>query len=191
MVIKFRVNFSYNCNKYNLTLTMTKTSVLFLIISFSICACSKRTSDPSALPEDKHTSELTYMDIYNLALADENGGGMDFHGDSFGNDATDDLSIYANGGCGKDECGISLVMENKNAERAISAVIKAKFKLPGNDINEMIRMYQLQPGQALSIGCSHICHQDNSYMIQREIVSAGYIESTESTETDSTSDSPS
>lgn len=155
---------------------MSKKSVLFLIISLSIYACSKRTSDPSALPEDKHTSELTYMDIYNLALAAENGGGMDFHGDSFGNDATDDLSIYANGSCGKEECGISLVMENKNAEKAISAVIKAKFKLPGNDINEMTRMYQLQPGQALSIGCSHICHQDNSYMIQREIVSAGYIE---------------
>ncbi|WP_422358762.1 hypothetical protein [Reichenbachiella sp.] len=155
---------------------MSKKSVLFLIIFLSIYACSKKTSDPSAHPEDKHTSELTYIDIYNLALAAENGGGMDFHGDSFGSDATDDLSIYANGSCGKEECGISLVMENKNAEKAISAVIKAKFKLPGNDINEMTRMYQLQPGQALSIGCSHICHQENSYMIQREIVSAGYSE---------------
>lgn len=168
---------------------MFKSSVLFLILLLSICACSKKTSDPSALPEDKHTSELTYMDIYNLALASENGGGMDFHGDSFGNDATDDLSIYANGSCGKAECGISLVMENKNNEKAIAAVIKAKFKLPGNNINEMIRMYELQPGQALSIGCSHICHQDNSYMIQREIVSAGYteakpeIDTTDSTQT--------
>lgn len=162
---------------------MSKLSVLVFIVSLGICSCSKRTSDPTALPEDKHTSELTYMDIYNLALAAENGGGMDFHGDSFGNDASDDLSIYANGSCGKGDCGISLVMENKNAEKAISAVIKAKFKLPGNDISEMIRMYQLQPGQALSIGCSHICHQDNSYMIQREVVSAGYTEAKAKTTT--------
>ncbi|MEO9806113.1 MAG: hypothetical protein ABJF04_22830 [Reichenbachiella sp.] len=168
---------------------MLKQYLLFVLVTLCTCSCSKRTSDPSALPEDKHTSELTYMDIYNLALAAENGGGMDFHGDAFGNDAEDDLSIYANGGCGKEECGISLVMENKNAERSISAVIKAKFKLPGNNINEMIRMYELLPGQALSIGCSHICHQDNSYMIQREIVSAGYVESKESdnqVKTDST-----
>ncbi|WP_084370415.1 hypothetical protein [Reichenbachiella faecimaris] len=155
---------------------MHKQSVLILVLFLSICSCSKRTTDPSAPPEEKHTSELTYMDIYNLALASENGGGMDFHGDAFGNEASDDLSIYANGSCGKGDCGISLIMENKNIERSISAVIKAKFRLPGNDINEMIRMYQLQPGEALSIGCSHICHQDNSYMIQREVVSAGYIE---------------
>lgn len=173
---------------------MLKQYFLFVLVPLCICSCSKRASDPSALPEDKHPSELTYMDIYNLALAAENGGGMDFHGDAFGNEAADDLSIYANGGCGKEECGISLVMENKNAEKPISAVIKAKFKLPGNNINEMIRMYELQPGQALSIGCSHICHQDNSYMIQREIVSAGYIilnKSPEQTGSDSTKNTPS
>lgn len=165
---------------------MSKLIVLFALLSISLYSCSKRTSDPSALPEDKHTSELTYMDIYKLALASENGGGMDFHGEAFGKEATDDLSIYANGGCGKDECGIALVMENKNDEKAIYAVIKAKFRLPGNDINEMIRLYFLEPGQALSIGCSHICHQDNSYMIQREIVSAGYSESKRNMEVDST-----
>ncbi|MEP2026397.1 MAG: hypothetical protein ABJH98_08325 [Reichenbachiella sp.] len=154
---------------------MNKLLVLFFVTLLSVCSCSKRTTDPSAPPEEKHTSELTYMDIYNLALASENGGGMDFQGDDFGNDASDDLSIYANGSCGKGDCGISLIMENKNIESPISAVIKAKFKLPGNNINEMIRMYQLQPGEALSIGCSHICHQDNSYMIQREVVSAGYM----------------
>lgn len=149
---------------------------LFLLVFFSICLCSciKKSSNPDALPQDKHVSELTYIDIYHIALAAENGGGVDFHGDSFGNDAADDLSIYANGGCGNDDCGISLVMENKNAEKSISAVIKAKFKLPGNAVDEMIRVYRLEPGQATSIGCSHICHQENSYMIQREIVSAGY-----------------
>lgn len=169
---------------------MSKPSVLILVFLLSICSCSKRTTDPSAPPEEKHTSELTYMDIYNLALASENGGGMDFQGDDFGNEASDDLSIYANGSCGKGECGISLIMENKNTEKQISAVIKAKFKLPGNDISEMVRMYQLQPGQAMSIGCSHICHQDNSYMIQREIVSAGYIQE-EATGEATNSDTPS
>lgn len=171
---------------------MSKVTFLILVASLSICACSKRASDPSALPEDKHTSELTYVDIYNLALASENGGGMDFHGEASSNEASDDLSIYANGSCGKGDCGISLIMENKNSKRAISAVIKAKFKLPGNDISEMVRMYQLQPGQALSIGCSHICHQDNSYMIQREVVSAGYMETIqESPSGDSALNSPS
>jgi len=131
------------------------------------------------------------MDIYHLALESENGGGMDFQGDSFGNDATDDLSIYANGSCGEEDCGISLVMENKNPEKSIVAVIKSKFKLPGNNINEMIRMYQLKPGEALSIGCSHICHQENSFMIQREVVSAGYMKDSESSNPTTASDAPS
>ena len=75
----------------------------------------------------------------------------------------------------------------------MAAVIKAKFKLPGNNIDEMIRLYQLEPGQSLSIGCSHICHQENSYMIQREIVSAGYTEIQSSNEaaTDTTQNTPS
>lgn len=173
---------------------MFKQLTIVIIVIISISACSKKASDPSARPEDKHASELTYLDIYNIALAAENGGGMDFHGDPFGNEASNDLSIYANGSCGKDECGISLVMENKNSQKAVAAVIKAKFKLPGNNISEMVRMYQLQPGQSLSIGCSHICHQENSYMIQREIVSAGYIEVEETSETapaDTTENTPS
>ncbi|MEO9966608.1 MAG: hypothetical protein ABJF11_12500 [Reichenbachiella sp.] len=155
---------------------MIKQLLLIAFISNSLFSCTQRASDPSAPPEEKHPSELTYIDIYNLALAAENGGGLDFHGDAFGNEATGDISIYASGNCSKDNCGKSLIMENKNTEKSIGVVIKAKFKLPGNKINEMVRLYQLSAGQTTSIGCSHICHQDNSYMIQREIISAGYVE---------------
>lgn len=158
---------------------MLKQFILVSLVSLSLGACSKRTSDPSAPPEEKQASELTYEDIYELALASQNGGGTTFDGSDFGKEAIDDISIYANGSCSKKTCGISLVMENKNSERPIIAVIRAKFKLPRNDIDEMLREYELLPGQALSIGCSHICHQDNSYMIQREIVSARYTEAIE------------
>ncbi|UXX78411.1 hypothetical protein N7E81_13700 [Reichenbachiella carrageenanivorans] len=156
---------------------MIKQFILVSLILLSLGACSKRTTDPSAPPEEKQASELTYKDIYELALASQNGGGAAFEGNEFSKEATDDISIYANGSCSKKKCGIALIMENKNAERPIAAVIRAKFKLPGNKIDEMLREYELLPGQALSIGCSHICHQDNSYMIQREIVSARYTES--------------
>ena len=112
----FNINFSYYY-RYSTFKSMFKPLVIVTFILVSMSSCSKRTSDPSALPEDKHASELTYMDIYNIALAAENGGGMDFHGDPFGSEAIDDLSIYANGGCGKDDCGYLLGHGKQKTQR--------------------------------------------------------------------------
>lgn len=156
---------------------MYRSVTLLMVLCMCFWACSTTSSDPSALPQDKKTGELTRRDIYELAIATENDISRTHHGDSFGNEASGDLSIYAHENDSKEACGISLIMENKNTEKYISAIIKAKFSIPNNDIHELKRLYQLKPGQAVAIGASHICHQGHSYMIQREIVSATYTKS--------------
>jgi hypothetical protein len=159
-------------------------SILFITSLFTIVSCGQKKSDPNAKPEDKEPSELTIDDIYEISLASENGGGSPYQGQEIGKNATGELSIYADGECGGEDCGILLVLENKNSRKSITAVIKAKFKLPNNPINKITRMYNLTPHEVVSIGCSHICHKGNSYMIQREIISADYISNSDvSTET--------
>lgn len=155
---------------------MHKRPILFF---FSICiclwSCTKKPSDPSASPQDKETGELTPRDIYDLAIATEDDISTIYQGgEHLSHEASGDLSIYATEDYAEETCGIALVMENKNTKKSISAVIKAKFRIPDNEINEIQRLYRLKPGQVASIGCSHICHRGHSYMIQREIVSAEY-----------------
>lgn len=154
---------------------MAKLLLRFLFIFICLSSCVKKPSDPLAPPEEKDVSELTSQDIFKIALVSQNASGTAYTGQVTGNDARDEISIYADGNCGSDDCGIKLLMENKNSRKEIQAAIKLKFKLPENENSEITRLYTLKPKEAISIGCSHICHRKSSYMIQREIVMAAFV----------------
>lgn len=126
-----------------------------------------------AQEEIKDVSELTYYEIYKIALKDDNGGGMDFHGDAYGTDALEQISLLEGGSCGENDCGRSIILKNSSS-KDVNAVIRATYDLPGNPSNEMVRAYSVPADSSINVGCSHLCWNGKGYQFSREIIQAGY-----------------
>lgn len=154
-------------------------SIFLTLIAFALVvagSCSSQTSEDSEGEEvqTKDISELTFLEVYMLAFEDGSGGGMDFHGESFGVEAQSDLELIDGVPCMTKDCGTVQLLRNKNKEQELEVAIKASFLLPNNPAKEIYRYYLVPADSAVSVGCSHICHNGKRYPVKREINSAGY-----------------
>ena len=156
-----------------------KKIIIPLVVILLICSCkdqksSKQTSDITENPM-KDISELTYIEIYQTLFTDNNGG-FDAHGDLYGTEAMPHLLIQKNIGS---SCGDALLVSaTSDAESEMNLAIRASFDFPGNQHKEMLRAYSIKPAEKISIGDSKLCYGGKEYDISREIVSAGFTDST-------------
>ena len=120
-------------------------------------SCDRKTSD-SNQASSKHISELTYLEVYMLTFEEGAGGGMDFHGESFGLEAEHEVEIIPGTSCISNNCGTVQMLQNGSLTKEIEVAIRASFELPNNPVQEIYRYYLVPPDTAVSIGCSNICY---------------------------------
>lgn len=118
----------------------------------------------------KNVNELTYIEIYHVLFKDKSGG-MDAHGDLYGQAAISNLKIENS--TTKPDCGESLLLVS-DSNQEIELAIKATFKFADNPTKEFIRAYSIKPTEKMNIGTSKVCYDGKEYQITREIISAGF-----------------
>ncbi|MDT7830894.1 hypothetical protein RQM59_00795 [Flavobacteriaceae bacterium S356] len=146
--------------------------LLTLFVFYSSCKNnskpSKNSINTSEKKSVKNISELTYVEIY-YALFTNNNGGMDFHGDAFGQGAVSSLSMTEV----NDDCGKGFFLTN-TSDKNIDLAVKSSFSFPGNPTNEIVRAYKIKPAEKISIGNSKLCYDGKEFMIQKDVISAGF-----------------
>ena len=165
---------------------MTYTIRFNLLICFAVLlACSppnKNESASQAVEEKaeklKPISELTYIEVWEILLKANNARGMDVHGDPYGNEAIGQLNITDLGSCEQANCGTGKMLIN-SSDRHVQTVVRFAFSLPGNPLKEMQRAYKIEPNGQTNLGCSHFCYDDQQYVVDISITSAGYFQAPE------------
>lgn len=149
--------------------------VLVLLTLFIFCSSCKNNTKPSERSVNntesknvKNISELTYVEIY-YTLFTNNNGGMDFHGDAFGQDAISSLTTTEE----NSTCGKAFFLTN-NSDKEIELAVKSSFSFPGNPTTEIIRAYKVKPAEKVSIGNSKLCYDGKEFLIQKDVISAGF-----------------
>lgn len=153
-----------------------KLKSIFLLFALAILTygCKNNTkasdTDKTTTPNKvvKNISELTYVEIY-YALFANNNGGRDFHGDAYGQAARTSISLTEeNSNCGKE------FFVTNTSQKEVNLAIKSSFNFPGNNTTEIIRAYKVKPAEKISIGNSKLCYDGKEFMIQKDIISAGF-----------------
>lgn len=152
---------------------MKLNTLLFVFcFSFFFINCNDKNANKLNIPEEntlKDISELTYVEIYHQLFTKESGG-VDMHGEMFGQEAVSSLKFSNE----NSSCGEALFITNSDSVRPVSLAIKASFSFPGNTIKEISRIYFLKPTEKLPIGHSLMCYNGKEYIINRDIISAGF-----------------
>ena len=94
---------------------------------------------------------------------------MDFHGDAFGQGAVSNLEMTE----AKGDCGKEFFLTN-TGDKKVDLAVKSSFSFPGNPTNEIVRAYKIKPAEKISIGNSKLCYDGKEFMIQKDIISAGF-----------------
>ena len=152
-----------------------KILIVAVTFSFMFSSCkdgvkSKETNSTQSETTLKNVNELTYIETYHVLFKDKSGG-MDAHGDLYGQAAVSNLKIEK--ATTKSDCGKSLLLVS-NSNQEIELAIKATFKLANNPTKEFIRAYVIKPTEKIVVGTSKVCYNGKEYQITREIISAGF-----------------
>lgn len=121
--------------------------------------------------ETKNISELTFQEILFL-LHKESEFGSDYHGESFGQEAADDISLVTKA---KTDCGEEIVLVNSLDKNQVQAAVMISFYFPNNPVNQIAMVYIIEPGEALPVGRNTFCYNGKKYDITRKVLSAGYV----------------
>lgn len=160
---------------------MKKTTHLFLLALFAIAiSCTpaakndeNATSETEAEAATKDVTQLTYRDVVAIVF-DDDGEGIEWHGEEMPNTLGDLLTIDSGDSCGENGCGTQLSLTSL-AEKPMTVIIKGDYDIKG-DQGYIPRKYIIEPAQTLSIGCSHLCYQGESYEFLRTVVGSAYTE---------------
>jgi len=154
-----------------------KFKILIAAVTFSLVFTSckdvekpKEINSKQAETTLKNVNELTYIEMYHVIFKDKSGG-MDAHGDLYGQAAISNLKIE--NAALKSNCGNTLLLVSDSAAK-IELAIKATFKFADNPTKEFIRAYTINPTEKITIGTSKVCYNGKEYQITREIISAGF-----------------
>ncbi|RDY59762.1 hypothetical protein [Flagellimonas nanhaiensis] len=153
-------------------------SGLILILLFVSCKNNKKevVSDDSKTEQTlKDISELSYQEIFYLLHSEEEYG-IDYHGEAFGQDASHKVILV---NLASDGCGNGVALRSTEDKMTLQAAVKISFRFLGNPANEMYRLYSVKPEETIPVGHSKLCYNGSEYIIQREIVSAGFEEQNE------------
>ncbi len=143
-----------------------------IIILFFSCSQTGKGSD-SETAALKPVAELTYVEIWEILLANNDSKGMDVHGEEFGTEAMNEVIEIMTGECTQQGCGYMNQIQN-TSDKIMSIIVKFSFDLPGNPTKEMMRAYDIAPMEKVNIGCTNICYDNQSYPVKAEVISAGY-----------------
>ncbi len=150
---------------------------LSLVLVFVVMGSCKNKSDKidaeNAIEsqEIKNISELTFQEILFL-LYKENEFGSDYHGESFGQEASDKISLTTKS---KTECGDLMMLVSTASKRTAQVAVMATFSFPNNPNNELAMTYLIKPGETLPVGRNKFCYDGKEYDINRKVLSAGYM----------------
>lgn len=149
------------------TLTKTKMKpflVLSLFILFNFCSTPAKENE-STEEEDV----LTYMELYEMVVQGT-GTRVEWHGEALDQSAVNMLTIFKEGKCGEKECGDAVFIENVS-DNMIDFIVQAPFQI--DDVtSELATRYSIEGNTKISIGCSHLCYDGESYLFERRIVGA-------------------
>lgn len=155
---------------------MIRHFLLSSCIVFFLCYSCKD-GKKEALQNDKNVqenlkdiSELSYQEIFYL-LHDQDEYGVDYHGEVFGQDASGQIDLV---NLESDSCGNGVALKSTASQEIIKTAVRVSFNFPGNPSNEFHRLYTVKPGEILAVGHSKLCYNGSEYVIQREVVSAGF-----------------
>lgn len=154
------------------------TLLAILFVAFSCTSSSSEQSSETAeeaeAPESpKDVTQLTWREVVAMVYDDE-GDGIEWHGEESPNDLTGFLTIGSGDPCGEANCGNKLTLTS-SAEKAMTVIIKGDYDIEG-DQGYIPRKYTIEPGQTLMIGCSHLCYDGKSFEFLRTIVGSAYVE---------------
>ena len=147
-----------------------------VFVAFSCTSTNKeqstKTAEVAETPEDpKDVTQLTWREVVGLVYDDE-GQGVEWHGEEMPNELTEFLAISSGDPCGDGDCGKNLSLTS-SAEKSMIVIIKGDYDIEG-DQGYIPRRYTIEPGQTLNIGCSHLCYGGKSYEFPRTIVGSEY-----------------
>ncbi|WP_190809198.1 hypothetical protein [Flagellimonas sp. S3867] len=151
--------------------------LLILLLLISSCKDVKKENSNNEVKTEqqlKDISELSYQEIFYL-LHGEDEYGIDYHGEVFGQDASEKVSLV---NLESNECGNRIVLQSNENEKSIQVAIKVSFSFPGNPANEIHRLYTVKPEETTPVGHTKLCYKGLEYVIQREVVSAGFNDQT-------------
>lgn len=154
--------------------------IALIIFGFGSCSQSERSSTGSTDAEEqeaeavKDISELSLHEIDLMIFKEDDGTRKEWHGDNLPNTLTHLLDMGTSGPCGEDDCGKKLTMTNKG-DRAMGVVTKLAFSIKG-EAGQLAREYLIEPGETLTIGCSHLCYQGESVLFERSVIGSWYAE---------------
>lgn len=159
---------------------MSRYSSFFLLIAFmGLTSCNQApksnesadTHVEKSAPQD--VSQLTYQDVVTLVYDDE-GEGMEWHGEEMPNSLKELLAIEEGAPCGEGNCGKRLSLHS-SGDRTMTVIIKGDYDIKG-DQGYIPRKYVIEPGQSMDIGCSHLCFGMEAIPFYRSIVGSAYPE---------------
>ncbi|WP_350292559.1 hypothetical protein [uncultured Croceitalea sp.] len=148
-----------------------------LALIFSITSSCKNKSDKIKTEigienqETKNISELTFQEILFL-LHKESEFGSDYHGELFGQEASNDISLVTKT---KTHCGEEMVLVNSSTEKKVQTAIMISFNFPNNPVDQIEMVYMIKPGETLPVGRNAFCYNGKKYDIARKVLSAGYV----------------
>ncbi|MEO9483783.1 MAG: hypothetical protein ABJG47_10075 [Ekhidna sp.] len=151
-----------------------------LLIGIILTSCSQTAKTGEAdQSEERETStaedvdQLTWSDVVAMVFDDE-GEGIEWHGEEMANELTEFLVINSGEPCGEDDCGQRLALTNIS-DRSITTIIRGDYDIEG-DQSYIPRKYIIAPSDTLMIGCSHLCYGGKGYEFPRTIVASAYTE---------------
>lgn len=158
----------------------TQFLILFLVGSVLI-SCSTSSSNTESEKTEaaadttsaKDVSQLTWRDVVAMVY-DDQGEGIEWHGEEMPNELTELLVISEGDPCGENDCGQRLSLINVS-NRSITTIIRGDYDIEG-DQGYIPRKYVIASGDTLMIGCSHLCYNGKGYEFPRTIVASAYTE---------------
>ncbi len=166
-----------------MTVKMNKSKHFFYILIpvFILVSCSQSAQKNDA-EETEETNEeltastkgvdqLTFQDVVAMVYDDE-GEGIEWHGEEMPNDLIEFLVISSGDPCGEKDCGQRLTLTN-NSDQSITTIIRGEYDIEG-DQGQIPRKYVIDGGGTLLIGCTHLCYDGKGYEFTRTIVASAY-----------------
>lgn len=144
--------------------------VLLLIFGCSQSSPNSGNSESTAeatTDELKDVNDLTYQDVVSLVFQDD-GEGVEWHGEALPNDLKEFLIIEEGPPCGENDCGKSVTIRN-TSDKTIVVITRGDFDINAEQ-GYLARKYIIVAGETLSMGCSHLCYQGESFSFVRAVV---------------------
>jgi len=148
--------------------------IIFLILLSCNTARKENPSEDPVEDPSKPVAELSYGDIWQLLLANNDAGGLDVETEDYKKDAIRKIVEIIAGECVEEDCGDMVQLQSTSQDKIITVIVKFNLNLPNNPVKEIIRRYDIGSMAKVGVGCSHFCYGGERYGIKREYLAATF-----------------